>query len=1256
MGPWFALGDALGLPDVARRTGCGSGSLLALAAWGMVRLARRPLRAAARRRPRGRGAPLRPQPVRRRLREPHVGHAAGLRRAAVAAAVRPPRAARAARLGVAGGVRARAHLHRRRGERRRDGVDAARAARCWWPTSWAGAAWRAAPSCRSRCASCAATARRLRVVGAAVLVHAPYGLDFLPFTEQPGTIWGTTSLSESLRLMGFWTSYIGVGFGGELRRPPTATRCSTSRWSSAPRSLACPRCASARSRGRGAGATRPFFLALALVGLVVMVAGWPEGAPLRRAADVHLQPRAAVQFLRTTYKAGPLVALGLAGLGGAARVAGAAGAPAPRRAALRPRRGARGGRRLAAGRGPRARAPARPARRVPPRGRTSRATSTAAPRRERAMVLPGPALRLLRLGRHDRPDPARAHDRPVAARLHRARSPTCARSTCSGRPTRCVSQERLVPGQLRPLLDLMGVGDVVAAADGDRSRSGEPAPRARGRRRRGAAAAAAGPTPYGAAPHGPAPPARSSPPARLPQVRRWACRRGGIVRVLPRAPLTVVDGSAPALAGLSAFGALRTDRPLRYAADLGAGGDPRRPRAAADDRHLRLQPPPRLRRRAAAPEHRRDAARRPAAQRGRRDARPVPDARHRRPDRPCRSCAASSSARRLLAAGRRSSPSTARSRRSTATCRPRGWPTASLDRDRHHLDVTLHARRATSPFVDVCPYSDGRAVVKARARSTGGGSPCGAAGTALPVRLRGVREADRARSPSRPAADGASRRGRHPRAARPRRAGPRGAAPAGLAEHALRGGDLGRSSLIYLFDAHDRRRAVPARALHRRARGAGWLPRRAGRRARLARAPSRRPRRGGGAPTRGPASAPETPDRVLDRLGRRRPGRRRSTAPRASRALARNRASRAFDGDRGARGSAGWIAAARAWLQWRTRAAARRSGACASTPRACACAARRACACVADGARRPRRWRWRPTGRRRCRAPLRARSVPHGRRRRRASRPARPAPRRQRRAVGIGEVSGAASRAPPSARGGGRAATCPAASGPTGHGSARARCACAWLPTPGGDGRRPAAARAACGPVVGLPAAPLTVRAGPRRAHRPAAPHVGGAASSSPRRRRRPGARPRARRPRARATASASPSAGRRGSCSARASTAAGARECDGRASGRRRRCRATPTAGRSSAGAATWPSPGRRTARCSIAYVVSLVGCLGCSRCSSLRRRRARRPRRSLAPLPDGAGRAAWPLGRALLAGAARRRSCSASSSRCARAPSWAR
>ena len=71
------------------------------------------------------------------------------------------------------------------------------------------------------------------------------------------------------------------------------------------------------------------------------------------------------------------------------------------------------------------------------------------------------------------------------------------------------------------------------------------------------------------------------PAARLPQVRRWNVPTGGLVRVLPRDGATVVDGSAAAIADLAAFGALRTDRALHYAADLDRAGAARPGRAGA---------------------------------------------------------------------------------------------------------------------------------------------------------------------------------------------------------------------------------------------------------------------------------------------------------------------------------------------------------------------------------------------------------------------------------------------------------------------------------------------------------------------------------------------------------------------------------------------------------------------------------------------------------------------------------------------------
>ena len=39
-------------------------------------------------------------------------------------------------------------------------------------------------------------------------------MDFLQFTEQPGTIWATNNAAEALRLMAYWTSYTGFGFRG----------------------------------------------------------------------------------------------------------------------------------------------------------------------------------------------------------------------------------------------------------------------------------------------------------------------------------------------------------------------------------------------------------------------------------------------------------------------------------------------------------------------------------------------------------------------------------------------------------------------------------------------------------------------------------------------------------------------------------------------------------------------------------------------------------------------------------------------------------------------------------------------------------------------------------------------------------------------------------------------------------------------------------------------------------------------------------
>ena len=132
-----------------------------------------------------------------------------------------------------------------------------------------------------------------------------------------------------------------------------------------------------------------------------------------------------------------------------------------------------------------------------------------------------------------------------------------------------VHQQRLLPGQLPPLLSLIGVREVVTGADDDLARSDAPPP--------ADAAAELASQPGFSRParsYGPVKsfaPSTVGPAVRLPEVRRYdlpAAR--GLVRIEPRAAPIVVDGSADALAGLAAFGALGPDRALLYSGDLTA--------------------------------------------------------------------------------------------------------------------------------------------------------------------------------------------------------------------------------------------------------------------------------------------------------------------------------------------------------------------------------------------------------------------------------------------------------------------------------------------------------------------------------------------------------------------------------------------------------------------------------------------------------------------------------------------------------------
>ena len=398
---------------------------------------------------------------------------------------------------------------------------------------------------------------------APVVVHARYGLDFLPFTEQPGTIWQTTSVTETLRLMGFWTSYIGLGFGGTLRPYASHGPVLLFHWPVLVATLLVP----ALALGGFAWTRRwrygPWFLLLALTGLVIMVTGFPEGTPLRRALTFTYNEVQPVQFLRTTYKAGSLLALGLACLGGAAfalawdRAGRWVSLPAFALVALAAWP-------LTTGRAPEPQLKVD----VPSWWHETERAVDDLPGGQRAMVLPGRLFAYYDWGATVDPVLPALASRPVAERMIVPFSDLRAVDLQFATDA-LVSQERAVPGQLPPLLDLMGVGAVVTNADDDRTRSGGIGPLEAEdvlrRERRWLRTRTFGPP-------GPERPAAGRVRAGewLPRVTVRDVPTGGMVRLVPRRAPTVVDGGAEGIAALTGFGALDPGDAVQYAADVDA--------------------------------------------------------------------------------------------------------------------------------------------------------------------------------------------------------------------------------------------------------------------------------------------------------------------------------------------------------------------------------------------------------------------------------------------------------------------------------------------------------------------------------------------------------------------------------------------------------------------------------------------------------------------------------------------------------------
>jgi hypothetical protein len=406
-------------------------------------------------------------------------------------------------------------------------------------------------------------------------LSSAYGIDFLQFTEQPRSIWGTNSAPEALRLMGYWTSYIGVGFFGANR--PLFSEAGTLLFNplAVGSSLLLPALAVAGFVWSRRWRYGPFLLFVLLVGVTIELAAFPTGTPSREAMEWVYRHVPLVRFMRTTQKAAPLVAIGVAGLLGLA-------AEAARMRLVTMDRSP--GRRIALVAAPLALAVLIALAALPlvrgtaiERQLTWKQIPSAwtdvghdldrGLTNSRALVLPGQIFANYTWGGTTDAILPRVTKQPVAVRYE----------TPYGDPhgtdllwtvDRLVSQGRLLPGQLLPLVRLMGVGAIVTGSDDDASRSGAVNAAAAAeeleRQGLGRPTRAYGPRREIAPPKGELGPSRN-----LPQVRRYDVSGGrGIVHVDRSSPSTIVDGGAEGLAALAAFGSLPRDAPLLYAGDL----------------------------------------------------------------------------------------------------------------------------------------------------------------------------------------------------------------------------------------------------------------------------------------------------------------------------------------------------------------------------------------------------------------------------------------------------------------------------------------------------------------------------------------------------------------------------------------------------------------------------------------------------------------------------------------------------------------
>jgi arabinofuranan 3-O-arabinosyltransferase len=411
-----------------------------------------------------------------------------------------------------------------------------------------------------------------------VVLQSRYGGNFLSFLEQPDAIWSTSSMAEGLRLLGYWVFYFGTGYFGGADASVSIAAPYLFNPAVIVATFAVPILAGLGLVFNRGWRYAPFFAFLAIFALLVMGIGFPVGKPFERfLSDLYYQ-LTSLQFLRTTYKAAPGVALGFACLAGAAVASlytslrsgmlRILGRRIPRWAPL-----VLAGLVVLGNAWPAFAGTAVDGHlvyKVPGYWRSAlRDVDRTTARDHRSIVLPGQLFSWYRWGETITSiAPALAH-RPVVVRQASLYADPRANRLLTATDD-LVQQSRLVPGQLRALLGLMAVDQVIVAADGIPSQTGEADPAT-------AAQALSGTLPperptqaYGSVRRYVPTAGLGGNPLRLPDIRRYLLvpPGPGVLRLHPQTRSTIMDGDAQGVTELAAVGALDVNHALFYAADL----------------------------------------------------------------------------------------------------------------------------------------------------------------------------------------------------------------------------------------------------------------------------------------------------------------------------------------------------------------------------------------------------------------------------------------------------------------------------------------------------------------------------------------------------------------------------------------------------------------------------------------------------------------------------------------------------------------